>query len=140
VRRHEREIDVARLLDRLAVVDRLQHGQLPRPFLDRAGDAIEVLGPLAARQASPRPLRPPRRGHGGVDVLRSGGGDLGEDLLGGRVDGLEGAAVTGLDELAADEQAVGRRDGDDVARLGRGGVVPRGGDEVGDGGHQSNVT
>src|SRR4051812_3469755 len=60
-------------------------------------------------------------GDGTVDVRLAAAGDLGEDLLGGRVDRLEG--LTGaVDELAVDEQAVRRRDVDDRARLGRGGV------------------
>src|SRR5919198_1515307 len=53
VRRHERDVDVARLADRLAVVDRLQHGQLTRAFGDDPGDTEDVLGPLGA--GHPRP-------------------------------------------------------------------------------------
>jgi hypothetical protein len=40
-------------------------------------------------------------------------GDLGEHLLGGRVDRLEGVPPVAGDELAVDEQAVAARDVDD---------------------------
>src|SRR5262249_24086524 len=43
VRRGEREVDVARLLDRLAAVERLEDGELARPFLEEPGDTEEVL-------------------------------------------------------------------------------------------------
>ena len=43
---------------------------------------------------------------GEVDVLRAGLRDLGERLLGRRVDGREALAGARLDELAADEEPV----------------------------------
>src|SRR5581483_8019321 len=49
VRRGEREVDVARLLDRLAAVERLENGELARTFLQDARDPEEVLGTLAPR-------------------------------------------------------------------------------------------
>ena len=74
--------------------------------------------------------------HRAVDVVLVGLGDLGEHLLGGRVDGLERLAVP-VDELAVDEQAVGRLDVDDRARLGGGAYSNFGpGDAMG----QSTVT
>ena len=60
VRRRERDVDVARLADRLAVVERLEHRELARALLDRARDAEQVLGALAARAGRARPTR--RRG------------------------------------------------------------------------------
>ena len=123
VRGHQRDVDVAGLLDRLAVVDRLEHGQLAGALLDDAGDPVEVLGALAAGHPRPGPrVGPPRGLHRRVDVGLVGLGDLGEHLLGGRVDGLERAAVA-VDELAVDEQTVRRLDVDDAARLGCRGVV-----------------
>ncbi|GAA2915376.1 hypothetical protein GCM10020221_08870 [Streptomyces thioluteus] len=122
VRGDQREIGVARLLDRLAVVQRLQDGELAGALLDDAGDAEEVLGALGAGQRGPL-----LEGLAGgldrrVDVLGGRLRDLGEDLLGRRGDGLEDLAVRGLAELAVDEQPVGRRDVDDRARLGGRGV------------------
>ena len=72
----------------------------------------------------PDPLvRRARRRDGAVHVGGAGLGHLGEDLLGGGADRLEGRAACGVDELAVDEQPVGRADVDDGARLRRGGVL-----------------
>ena len=49
VRRGEREVDVARLADRLAAVERLEHGELARALLQDPRDAEEVLRALARR-------------------------------------------------------------------------------------------
>ena len=90
VRGDGRDVDVARLPDRLAVVDRLQDGELAAALLDDPGDPVEVLRALAARHRAPDPVVGLAGGlhravHVGVVRLR----DLGEDLLGGRVDRLE---------------------------------------------------
>ena len=52
VRRGEREVDVARLLDRLAAVERLRYRELPGALLEDARDPEEQLRPL--RRASRR--------------------------------------------------------------------------------------
>ena len=94
VGRHEGQVDVAGLLDRLAVVDRLQHGQLARALLDGAGDAVQVLGPLRRRPAGP--TRAGARRAAATAASTSAGpavADLGQHLLGGRVDRLERDAV-----------------------------------------------
>ena len=125
VGRRERHVDVARLLDRLARVDRFEDGELARALLEQAGDPEQVLRPLAAGQLAPR-LRlglargPDRR----VDVGLGRPGDLGQGLLGRRVDRGEGRPVGGRDVLAADEQPVALVDRDDLARLGRRRVFP----------------
>ena len=76
VRRRQRQVDVARLADRLAAVERLEHGELARALLQDPRDSEEVLGALARRQVRPavlerlargarrrgrRPRRPPSR-------------------------------------------------------------------------------
>ena len=53
VRRGERHVDVARLLDGLAAVERLEHGELAAALLEDARDAEQVLGALAAGQRRP---------------------------------------------------------------------------------------
>ena len=135
VRGDERDVDVARLLDRLAVVEGLEHRELARALLHEAGDAEEVLRALGAGGLRPHAGVGAARGrHGPVDVGVARHGDLGEHLLGGRVDALERRAGA-VDELAVDEQAVRRGDVDDGPRLGRrcvlegrghGSSVPRG--------------
>ena len=90
VRGDDGHVDVARLLDRLAVVDRLQHRELAAALLDDPGDPEEVLGALAA--GHPRPdagVGAPGGLDGGVDVGLAGLGDLGQHLLGGGADRLE---------------------------------------------------
>ena len=84
VRGDQREVRVAGLLDRLAVVEGLQDGQLARALLDDPGDPEEVLGALGAGQRRPLLERLAGRLHGAVHVLGARLGDLGEDLLGGR--------------------------------------------------------
>ena len=120
----QRKVDVARLADGLAVVQRLEDGQLARPLLDQARDPEEVLAPVSAAHRPPGALVGVARGpHRPVDVLAAGLGDLREDLLRRRVDRLEGRAPDGVGELAVDEQAVRRGDVDDAARLRRGCVL-----------------
>ena len=87
VRRGERQVDVARLLDRLAAVERLQHGELARALLQQPRDPEQVLRALGRAQRRPAVLeRRARGGDGGVDVLRARLPDLGERLLVGRRD------------------------------------------------------
>src|SRR5258708_39357141 len=63
-------VDVSRLADRLAVVDRLQNGKKALALLDMARERVDVLRPLEAGQRRPFGLRLSRRGDGGVDVFR----------------------------------------------------------------------
>ena len=87
VRGRERHVDVARLLDGLAVVERLEDRELAAALLEDAGDAEEVLGALAAGQLAPRaPEGSSGGGDGVLDVLEPGACDLGQRLLGGGVD------------------------------------------------------
>ena len=68
----QRDVDVARLADRLAVVERLQHRELAAALLDLAGDAVEVLRALAAGHRAPDlGLGAARGGDGTVDVRRA---------------------------------------------------------------------
>jgi hypothetical protein len=133
VRGDQRDVDVAGLPDRLAVVQRLQDGELAGPLLDDPGDPVQVLAAVRTGELLPRRERLARGRHGAVDVLVGCLGDLGQDLFGRWADRLEGGVGGGVHELAADEQPVAGGDVDDGAGLGRGGVVPRRCDQVGDG-------
>ena len=127
VRRRQRQVDVARFLDRLAAVHRSPARRTHAPAPAAAGRSGTGTSrarcragrlpahPYAARAASTAT----------VDVLRARLGDLGERLLGGRVDRGEPPPALRLDELAADEQPVAILEPDDVGRLGRGRVLPR---------------
>ena len=76
------------------------------------------VGPVALEGAA-------RDGDGVVDVLDVGAGDLGERLFGRRIERGEPLAAAWRDFLAANEQPVARLELDDVARFGRGCVLPR---------------
>ena len=66
----ERNVDVAQLADRLAVVDRFQDREKALPLLHVARERIEMLRPLEAGERRPFGLRLARRGDRGVDVAR----------------------------------------------------------------------
>ncbi len=122
---HEREVDVAAFLDRLAAVHRFEHGQFARLLLNDAGDAVKILAPLAAGQLPPPAVEGAARGlDRGVHVVRVGGRDLGELLFRGRVDGIEVFARVRRGEFPVDKQLVTRGDGDVFAVLGRRRVIP----------------
>ena len=128
VRRDQRQVDVAGLLDRLAVVDATR----ARPARASApgGGGRCGRGTWPARRPGSFDHRvggPAGRVHGGVDIARAGRGDLGQHLLGGRVDGLEAGAVERVDEATADEQAVRRLDRGQLAGLGRRARTPTSG-------------
>ena len=128
VRGGERQVDVARLLDRLAAVQRLEHRELARALLQDPRDPEQVLRALGAGQRRPAVLE--RRARDADRLLHLLGGrlaDLGERLLGRRRD--RRVRLARLEPLAADEVAVALVEPDDVARLGRGRVVPARGDE-----------
>ena len=126
VRRCERKVDVARLADRLAAVERLEHRELARALLEDARDSVDVLGPLGRRPGRPAVLEGVAgSADRGVDVLGTAVRDLGQLLLAGRADGGVELAGARLDELTADEEAVPLLELDDVPRLGRGGVLER---------------
>ena len=84
MRRRERHVDVARLADRLAAVERLDDRQLAGALLDQARDPEQVLAALERRQRLPRPRRGARRLDRLRDVLGPRERDLGERLLGRR--------------------------------------------------------
>ena len=127
VRRDQRDVDVTRFPDRLAVVERLEHGQFAGSFLDDPGDAEQVLAALLGRQHGPGALVGlAGGGHRTVHVGRARLGHLGQDLLGGGRDGLERAAVRAGRELPVDEEPVGLTQGDDGPRFRRGGVLELG--------------
>jgi hypothetical protein len=136
---HQRQVDVARLADRLAVVERLQHGEQPAVLLHLPGEGVQVPRPRVSADGPPVRLRRAGRAHRAVHVPRAGLGQPGERLAGGRIEGLERLAA-GLRPSPADEQPeaaavllqprLGRR-----YRLGRRAVC-HGAEDVGNGGHR----
>jgi hypothetical protein len=116
VRRGEREVDVARLLDGLAAVQRLEHRELARAFLQDPRDPEQVLRALRARELRPSVReRAARSADGEIDVRLGCLPHRRERLLVARRDRL--VALGRLDPRAADEEAVALAQRDDVGRL-----------------------
>jgi hypothetical protein len=140
MRRRHRHIEVARLLDGLAVVHRLGHGELPGAVLQQTGDAVDVFGALLAGHLAPDALlgllrggdrRHPRR--------RAAERHLGDFRLVGGIDGVEILAGGRCDKLAADEEFVAGLELR-IGRLGGGIVFPQvAEDELGGGPAQGAV-
>ena len=108
VRRGERDVDVARLLDRLAAVQRLRDRELARALLDQARDPEQVLRPLggpAASTSRPRtPRAPPgRRGRRRAAPARATSASC--SSVAGEIVGKPFPRAR-RDLLAADEEAV----------------------------------
>jgi hypothetical protein len=69
VARDERDVEVARLADRLAVVERLEHREQPRVLLHRARERVQVAGAPVSAERRPRGLRLAGRAHRAVHVV-----------------------------------------------------------------------
>jgi hypothetical protein len=101
--RHKRHVDVAALADRLAVVERLQHGKQAGALLHMAGQRIEVARALVARQRSPGGLGGAGGSNGGGDIIGTALTDQGQELPGGGLRVSNRSCRRG--EPAADEMA-----------------------------------
>jgi hypothetical protein len=89
--------------------------------VDRVGERQHRARPLGRGDAAPAAVleRLARGTDGAVDVLRAGLRNLGDDAAGGRVERLEGAAVGGVEPVAADQQAM-RAGGERAGGVGQG--------------------
>ena len=85
----QRDIDVAALADRLAVVHRLQHREEALALVQDAGDGVEVAGACVAGELRPGLEGFSRRRDGFVDVLRRALGAFGEAVAARRIDDRE---------------------------------------------------
>ena len=121
----ERDVDVTRLADGLAAVERLGHSELACALLDQAREPEEILRALRRRERRPAVLEGVACGvDREADVLLSSQCDLEELLLGRRRDGWEPLVRPRLDLHPADEEPIALTDLHDVTRLGRGRVLP----------------
>jgi len=100
----ERDVDVARLADGLAVFHRLDDREETAVALDQAGERVEILGPFVARQRRPCRLRPRGGLDRGIDVRGRRLCHARKNLAGGRRDGLEALAAGRLLPGPAHEQ------------------------------------
>ena len=99
----EGNVDVARLADRLAVVDRLQHREEALALLHVARQRVEMARPLVARERRPFRLRLARRSDRRVDVGGRALRRAGDPLAGRGIEHVEERAGPG--EPAVDEVA-----------------------------------
>ncbi len=107
-----RDVDDLGELDGLAVVERLELGQLVGVLLDRLGQTGQHARAIGRRCLRPRAAleRSTSGAHGAIDVLAPALGDLGDGLRGRWVERLERAAVGGRRALAVDQQRLLARD------------------------------
>ena len=103
----QRDVDVARLADRFATVERLQAGKLTRALQKDPSETIDVTCTLLARHRTPHLLLGPAcRTHRTINILVTSMRHPCQNLLGSRVDGLEGFLAPRLDEFPVNEQAI----------------------------------
>ena len=126
VRGREREVDVARLLDRLAAVERLERR---RTRASAPGGCARCRKRYFARSEGASADQPFSNASRAAPTARSTSSSpaCATSASGSSVDGRdrrEPLARPRLDPLAADEEPVALAELDDVARLGRGRVLP----------------
>ena len=104
--RRQRHVRAARHADRLAVVERLELGELLGVLEDEVADLPDEAASLGRRHAAPRAAFEgvTRGADRPVDVFGISLGHVGEGLPGGRVGGLERLTGRRLGPLSADEQ------------------------------------
>src|SRR6266516_4486733 len=89
VTRHERDIDVARLADRLAIVERLQDGEQARMLLYLARQGVEVACAHVPRRRAPLLEGGAGYRDGGIHIGAVGRGNLCQDLASRGIDAVE---------------------------------------------------
>ena len=102
----ERNIDERGFADRLAVVERFDHGETGGVFIDEIGDLQKKGGALLRGLGGPGGEGGAGGGDGTVDVGGRGVGAVGELLAVGGIERLEGFAAFGGNPFAVDEQIV----------------------------------
>ena len=135
-------VDVARFADRLAVVDRLEHGKEALALLHVAGERVEMTRTLVAGERRPFRQRLARRRDRRVDVGVRALRRAGDPLAGRRVEHVEQRA--GLGEPPVDEMAEARRmlrePGPDVLAAFRRRAIVHGAQDVLDQRHRLSLT
>ena len=117
---HQRQVGVAALADRLAVIERFELGQLVDVRFDQVGELVHQPPAVAGVHLAPGAgvERLSGRLDGQVDVGGVALGDVGDDLFGGRVDRLERLAALAVAPLAVDQQLGLERASDLASRSG----------------------
>ena len=102
------DIVAARIGDRLAIVERLDLGELVGVLFKEVAQAPDELGAVGGRDARPGAgfKRLARRLHRKVDVGFVSGRDVRDDFLRRRILDLEGLAALGLDPFPVDQHVM----------------------------------
>ena len=103
----ERNVDVARLADRFAVVERFENREQTGMFLNLSGEGIEIAGAPMRAQVPPSCLRVARGRHGGIHVCRSCLRDRCEHAACRRIECLEALSRRARAPLTGDKQPEG---------------------------------
>jgi hypothetical protein len=100
------DVVAARIGDGLAIVERLDLGELVSVLFEEVAEVPHKPRALGGRDARPRAgfKRLPRRLHRKVDVGFVARGDVRDDFLRRRILDLKGLAALGLDPFAADRK------------------------------------
>ena len=102
---NQRDIDIARLSDRLAIVHGLKHREEAVALLDMPGHRIEISSAFVAGELRPGLERTRSSSHRPIDVLGRALRDPRQRLPVSRIGDLEAFAGSGVGELAVDEVA-----------------------------------
>ena len=101
----QRDVEIARLTNRFAVVETLEHGEQPGVALHLARERVQIAGACVRRQRRPAWGRGSRPRDGGVDVSLAPLRDAGENRCGRGVDRLEVLSFHRSGPPAIDEMA-----------------------------------
>ena len=133
----ERDVDVTRLTDRLAVVHAFQHGEQAGVFLHSARERVQMPRARVTIQPLPRGQHGAGGGHRGIDVVLRAKRDAGELLTRGGIDDVERLSRLGplaVDEVPEDLLVFAEPVSRLLIRLGRGTILHRF-EDLGDCGH-----
>jgi hypothetical protein len=100
----ERNVDVAGLADRLAVVHRLEHGKIARMLLDVPRDRVEVACPAMSAEVAPCRLCTARGSNRRIHISRGRLRDLRDGSAIRGIDTVEVLAIRGFTPRAIDEE------------------------------------
>src|SRR6266567_7105115 len=100
---HERDVEIARLANRFAVVEALEHRQQPGMLLHRTRERVEVTRTSVARQGGPGGKRLARRGDRGIHILLARLRDARQSRSRGGVDDVEPRVALSFGPAPADE-------------------------------------
>ena len=104
---NQRDIQVAGLADRFAIIQRFQHGQEARVFLDVTGNSIQVASAHMSWRLAPAFECCARRRHGRIDIGTIGSSDLCQRFTRRGINAIKVLTTGRFDPAVIDEQTEG---------------------------------